>query len=236
MAWLASPAAAHHANEFFATGTAATLERGQVASYLTFFYLRPHRADTASHYREITPGFIYGITRRLNLEYHLHVLDPVAPSSIPDRFVEAHALEIKWLLRYALGRLPTMALSLEYELPTAQGRDAGSQPKLKPRLLFSRSLSGPFDVAASLNTAQQLGGPRKTVLGFGVGGRLSLDRFFRAGLEIAKEVDYSPGLAAIPSLTFEPLHRLKFRLGYQLGLSKKAGDDSLRFTAVFVWP
>ena len=229
-----TPGWAHHAKEYLVTGSYETTHEGSHLVYLNHAYDFENADDSDTYNGELTPGWIYGITDALQVEFHFHVIDPSVEESEEagkDGFIESVAPGIKYAFPERDNWPGDVAVAAEVEFATGDGKRAGSQDQVWPHLIlrrvWKRGLESTLDVAGRF----ELSGDDHSEWGLAFATKAVVTPWLSAGAEFEIPAD-AQGARIIPGLYLSRGHAL-LKLGIALGLTSDASDVAVLSSASY---
>ena len=238
-ATLTTSATAHHALEYIEMDSYSTAPKGWSVFHLHYDYFVDDEDNSRLDHWEITPGFSYGVTDRLMIDFHTHFAKFGADHVVEDRigefepdgpspFLEAYAFAAQY--RLTEDKFLDVALLGTIEVPSSRSKEVlGSEDEVYiGTLILSKELEGHRNL--SLNLIYEAEGSEDSQLwAFGAKAPLTDDEHgVAAGIELLGNFeDTSDNWTAIPGI-YMPFEDGKMILKAGLELGKADGADMTR--------
>jgi hypothetical protein len=137
---------AHHAKEYLQTESYAQAPQGGLIMFNGFDYFVPDSDNSELDEWEYTPTFIYGITDRLMVNLHTHLLH----INNEPAFFEAFAFGFQYQITKPDTWLVDVGMNVEYEIPFQKSRDLiDGRQLIASTLIISKEL--PHDINLTSN-------------------------------------------------------------------------------------
>lgn len=231
--WITHGADAHHAMEYIELESYNTSPRGESLIYLQYDYMVPDDQQPDLDRWEITPGWAYGITDKLLVDFHTHFAkfgnghieeteqERFAPDG-PSPFFEAVTASL--LYRFTETGPYHAAGSAAIEIPLQRAKDllGDEDPVYTATLIFGRDFGTHANVIVNLGLETD-GSDHEGFWGVGAKAPLSVDPHGVAGgIELHGDFD-GDEWRIIPGVFLPVGHDMQLKVGFSFGQEKDDG-------------
>ena len=224
---------AHHAKEFLRTESYAQAPKGGLVFFSGFDYFKPSYDDSGLDEWEYTPTLLYGISDRLMLGVHTHLLHIQNESA----FFEAFAFGLQYQITEPNAWLIDVGLNVEYEIPFQKSRDLiDGKQIVAGTLILSKELPGDINVTSNIHYAKEVKHGDDDELNISLAGKgyivPSWD-WMEAGLELLGTVEDNPSFVIVPGVYMSLSEDVVFKTGASFGLNDHSEDLALHFVLAY---
>ncbi len=209
---------AHHGKDYVVTEGYSTPERKEWLLFLVSDYHVPNRNHSDFNYLLLQPGFLFGLTNHLALEFHSH-LEKLQNEKLK---YQSTALEFRLRFLEEEQQFLSPAISLEYE------RSASDEPDALKSVFILSKFFGKINLTGNLILNKELSPGEKVKTDYAFGLNRRVFSFDKLSLEFNGNLHQAQQHYLTPSFYLSVLKNLNLKLGASLGLNSQSEDFSLR--------